>query len=151
MAVIHIPKTAGTSLRGELMSAFPDAIFLDIGTEPLDRAESSELEAFDIIFGHMHLDAMIKKELDTYKVAFVRHPVTAAASYWSFGRNFEHDPTVNKLPTIAAICRYNFDDWIKTADPNAFNFVSNFQSKFILGDSFGSEQLSDSVMKLIEK
>ncbi|HOW87244.1 MAG TPA: hypothetical protein P5561_01455 [Candidatus Omnitrophota bacterium] len=150
VAVIHVPKTGGTSLRHELLSAFPDATHLDAGNWPLERAEAGELDAFDIIFGHMYLHNLDKHKKDRYKVMFFRDPVTQAASVYAFLRSFAKDPVLSKRPDIMAALRYDFDTYIKTEDPNAFGVKRNRLARCLLGERFKDSELDETTLPMIK-
>lgn len=151
VAVIHVPKTGGTSFRHELITNFPHASFLDAGSGPLERADAGELDGFDIIFGHMYLENLAKHRADRYIVVFFRDPVTQAASIYGFLRSFADDPVLSKRADIVAALNYDFDTWVMTSDPNAYNTKRNRYGRTILGEQFKDYDLDKELILMIKQ
>lgn len=150
VAVIHVRKTGGTSLRRELELSFPKATFFDAGPQPLEHAGAGELDRFDIIFGHMFLDNLTKHGAGRYKVLFLRDPIAQAVSMWSFMRSLANDPELGKRPDIVAACRYDFDAYIKTPDPNAYEHKRNEFAMILLGEKIKDHALDEETVRKIK-
>lgn len=138
-------------MRHELIATFPHASFLDAGSGPLERANAGELDGFDIIFGHMYLDNLAKHRADRYIVVFFRDPVTQAASIYGFLRSFVDDPVLSKRADIMAALNYDFDTWVMTSDPDAYNVKRNRYARTICGEMYKDVSMDNTMFNMIKQ
>lgn len=150
LAIIHVRKTGGTSLRRELELSFPKATFFDAGPQLLERHGAGELDCYDIIFGHMFLDSLAKHRARRYTVIFLRDPIAQALSIWSFMRSLAGDPAMAKRADIAAACRYDFDAYVRTEDPNAYEHKRNEFAMILMGEKVKHCVLNETMARTIK-
>jgi hypothetical protein len=155
IAVVHLQKTGGTSLRDNLRVAFPDALHVDMGGAVVNRCEPQELKLFDVVFGHMQLDDIVKKLPDVFTVAFVRHPVTHAFSRWKWLRSYKDDPVLGKQQTVIAAAEHDFESYIQSTDFEVYEQRTNYQTYILMGksvvDILASERADKRVIRELDE
>jgi hypothetical protein len=88
---VHIPKTAGTSLRGIIEKNFKkDAIFTVDGRNPqksialFNNLSSDKKLHFSLVQGHVEFGALRPSHEQIKYITFVRNPVERVLSYYSY-------------------------------------------------------------------
>lgn len=100
---VHIPKTAGTTIRSLLKAALPKSYDID-GPDDLRRfieLPQAQRDAFDLIAGHMPYGIHQYLTVKARYVTFLRDPVErVVSSYYHFRRVQEH-PLHVKMQNIS--------------------------------------------------
>lgn len=82
---IHIPKTAGTSLRALLVDTFSeDQVSPPFPVMPIDDFQASRLSSYKIIFGHISIHDVDRYFPDRKIVTFLREPIDRCLSVYGF-------------------------------------------------------------------
>ncbi len=85
---LHIPKTAGTSVRMWLQQLFPDGQWLPIDHLPeLERLSDDEICSYRFASGHFgwrYMERVADMGIDAAVVSFFRDPVEVFLSGWNF-------------------------------------------------------------------
>ena len=134
---IHIPKTAGSALRGFFQACYGDAVMEDYGSEmsletaanvpPGFENEVNRIQAsFDMIIGHFHFKKYFRKFPGANVGTCLRDPVKRIASqYAHMSRIRPDEPGFNHRCGLIQTGKMSIVDLVED-NPNAANAISLF-------------------------
>mgnify|MGYP005631491279 CR=1 FL=1 len=129
---LHIPKTAGTTLRDALFRLYPEPRFIFHGNiaNDLRRYRALSLEqrgSIQLYFGHSPFRLPIDDLLGVDTITFIREPVSRVVSWF-------HHLLENKSPEMAGFFpQQQFDlEFLLASGHEALN---NLQARYLLGDA----------------
>jgi hypothetical protein len=104
---MHIPKTAGTSLRGALEHLAPDMRMLSVYNDPafisleqLSTFSQDALNDFDFVFGHFSYGIHRLSTRDYKYISLVRKPAELMRSYYLFTKHVQKNPDFAQFSSI---------------------------------------------------
>ena len=120
---IHVPKTAGTSLRNALQAALTDKSRLFPHYDEKQFA-NVDLSQYDVYSGHIGFDTAIK--LDGALVSVLRDPVDRFLSVYYFWRQLAKSNVENSVNTRLA-SKYELSDFVTLTDVPSL--IEEFQNR----------------------
>ncbi len=145
LLLVHIPKTAGTSLSAYLTSHFDEArTLLHAENKVLGRtrAEAGRLDDYDLVTAHLKLDTL-QAYMDTgpfFTVTVLRDPVSQLMSHLAWVKRLadpRHRDELEKSPeyirqAVERIERLDLVEFIDTMDDRERNLFDNCQFRYFL-------------------
>jgi hypothetical protein len=131
--VLHVPKTAGSSLRKMLRSHVPkDQTFLSTGLHQWADRSAADLNRHTLFVGHSFLEPLyLFPDDDWVTVLPVREPVSWWRSYYTYRRQ-RHQESGSQDPIVGL----SFGDWVDSrsdlqlANPQASWLVERMRLMF---------------------
>jgi Sulfotransferase family len=93
LAFIHIPKTAGTSVRELLSAIYGDTAFPGMTTIDYGHYSNDELAGYRFYSGHCYLRDLIRLPSDTITFSVFRNPAKRAISLFRYYSQIETSST----------------------------------------------------------
>ena len=92
---VHVPKTAGTSIRSLLCKKLgPSNISPPFDAKPLSVEQAYQLDSYSMIFGHISYSDIKKFFPDRKLITFLREPVARCLSIYGFFRQQTEHPLI---------------------------------------------------------
>lgn len=127
---LHIPKTAGTSLRETLCRGLgEDAVSPAFGASEMTEAEADALRCYSVVFGHISVTDARRFFPDAMLLTAVRDPVERCLSWYRFVRSVGVPP----YPDVMAALSHDIDDFFSLDVETVFRNIYNRQVRQ-LGD-----------------
>jgi hypothetical protein len=125
---MHVPKTAGMSLRALLGEIFtPNEISLARGVRPIGPDEARELDTYRVISEHISAHDVAAYFSDRNLFTFLRNPLERCLSIYGYFRQLTHFPLIpldqiqgaNNAEEATSLARQlDPDDFFRSAHPH---------------------------------
>lgn len=127
LLVIHVPKTAGTSLRLMLARHFsPDEVFVSTGTAEWTGLSLDAMRGIRLFAGHCYLEPTYAFPDDRWVTVLPwREPVSWWESWWKYRRRLARDDGRVDHPTL----NETFDDFVRRSPDKR---LANPQTSWLL-------------------
>jgi hypothetical protein len=152
--VLHVPKTAGSSLRLMLAAHVPkERTFLSTGKHEWTGKSMTELRPYTLFVGHNFLEPLYLFPDDTWVTVLpVRDPLSWWQSFYKYARRRAEAAGTSEHPTV----RLSMEEWL---DSMSDQDLSNAQTSWLLArmrvmfDSplSASSRISDTGMSLRDR
>jgi hypothetical protein len=107
---VHIPKTAGTTLRNLLIQIYgKDQVCTHYPDSPQVDGTRTVTPETKVVHGHFHVREYLHQFPDAKKIAWVRHPITRLISHYFYNKNHPH--TINQDMEKTTLIEYAELPW----------------------------------------
>lgn len=130
---LHIPKTAGTSVREMLLNNFGEKVSPIRGWDDLRSPDAPSLDQYDVFSGHLGISFLKLLDRPTIAFTFLRNPVDRTLSHFM---HVKRDPFHPYHRYASGMALLDFLD-----DPITLPLVYNFQSRYLAYELTGLECL----------
>ena len=118
LVFLHIPKTAGTSLRETMMSSIAEA---EVCPERLDRLQQwdpRELAKYKFFFGHFSVDSLKCIPGRKKTATILRDPRKRLLSWYYFAKSHSTAHVENAAPELRTAKYNNLIDYLRVEGPH---------------------------------
>jgi hypothetical protein len=148
LCFMHLPKTAGTSIRSYLRESLPSARCFQGADWAFDLVSAVDLAQFDLIMGHFCFRHTQKFSQGHRLITFVREPIDRVLSGYFFMREMPDDVLTSMFEEniCSAAKNLSLTDFLQSRDPSVRRFVRNQQSRAIASDDREDEPSDGSLL-----
>ncbi|WNZ25262.1 hypothetical protein HJG54_21995 [Leptolyngbya sp. NK1-12] len=161
---LHIPKTAGTSLRKWLLNFFPDSVFLECyDVKALTQLPPEQIAQYRFFAGHFGLELykFLPEKPDT--ITWLRDPIAREISQYNYLRReqemlrdlFLSYSDFGAIKYLDLVCEFSLFDLCKTETIKTFR-LDNIQVRYLAGDApptkgRPSSECNDEMLEIAKK